>query len=88
MLEGAGARLLVVEEFIALAPENADEIRELLPSLILLEQVGPDEQGARRPGTGRPPIRLEGETSHPPSDETVLSVIRIARLPIRLRTIR
>src|SRR6478672_11018911 len=39
-----------IEEFIAQAPEHADEIRELFPALIMLEQAGPDEDGA----PGRP----------------------------------
>ena len=33
-----------IEEFIAQAPEHADEIRELFPALLLLEQAVPDEQ--------------------------------------------
>jgi eukaryotic-like serine/threonine-protein kinase len=32
-----------IEEFIAQAPEHADEIRELFPALILLDQAVPDE---------------------------------------------
>jgi serine/threonine protein kinase/tetratricopeptide (TPR) repeat protein len=35
-----------IEEFIAQAPEYADEIRELFPALILLEEAVPDEQEA------------------------------------------
>src|ERR1700732_3650419 len=48
-----------IEEFIAQAPEHADEIRELFPALILLEQAVPDEHGVTvRPVPAAPPDRI------------------------------
>jgi serine/threonine protein kinase len=48
-----------IEEFIAKAPEHADEIRELFPALILLEQVKSDtsEEPVRLPSAA-PPERI------------------------------
>jgi len=48
-----------IEEFIAKAPEHADEIRELFPALILLEQVESDERDepVRLPSAA-PPDRI------------------------------
>src|SRR5205814_730091 len=55
-----------VEEFARRYPEQADEIREMLPALVLMEKArsADDAPGQRRPGRASaavPPLRQLGD---------------------------
>src|SRR5262245_48824949 len=47
-----------IEEFTALAPEQADEIRELFPALVLMEMAMPAAAHDDAPRAGAPLERL------------------------------
>jgi serine/threonine protein kinase/WD40 repeat protein len=50
-----------LSEFIARAPEHADEIHELFPALVLMEQAGPAGSAPRAPGPSAEGVDRLGE---------------------------
>src|SRR3954447_9317531 len=63
-----------VEEYAAKHPELADEIRELLPALVMLEQ-GKSAVGSATGMSGAPDVKASGPAPHQLGDYLILREI-------------
>src|SRR5262245_32800308 len=52
-----------LSEYTERYPEHAEQIRDLFPALVVMEQIAPDSQGEALLGSGRSPRQRPGE--HP-----------------------
>src|SRR6201999_3509708 len=64
-----------LSEYTERYPEHAEQIRDLFPALVMMEQIAPDSQGGTVPGLGWSPRQRSGEPPERIADYRILREI-------------
>jgi hypothetical protein len=59
-----------LSEYTQRYPEHAEQIRDLFPALVMMEQIAPDSQGDPLPASDRSPRQRSGE---PPNGSAIIA---------------